>query len=1125
MALRICWDKFEVALLIDACNQVREKKIAKSEMIHKLSMALRKRAIEQRIDIDEFFRNGNGISLQMTKMDYLLTNGKSGLPGASKLYVEMAELSKSNPVEFAKILADARAQIGEPEVKVNMSTKDLFRQYLSYNSSKKFITQTIIKALDESSDYCYSRNLSKVSFWDMTNSGEFTFVASKLLGMKSYRLTHKKIAVVLDKAVPLYKEFLKHKEAATTKITNIDANAEQENTIVKDTVQLESKNNPQLVKEVDIQALADKLYLALKSECDVNPYGAILTYLSQKVEASEKEVESILESAEWASFEEEKYKFEVMNDENQVLEYDFNNPASLNFTKPVKATYFGEIVSKATSWRKLLLDLLKVLHENYPTAFNNAAGVAYPPSNVPLIGTRSDLPSFRVPGEFVDEMYIELNRSANNILANIKRLLDICNADYENLVITYKKKQIERGIARDIKDKSEHIEENRSKVYQKLYSISKVYDDPTGMPINKIMSILGNGVDEPFVRDILNNASWAVKLSDNVYSFSGNTNVILKEQITPYMITTQNSVTDSVFFNYLHEQTELADTSCRSYVSAIRTAEEYAENNNYSSYKIYDCSFEDAAELIQKLLNDAAFMEFNIKQHNRFRAAFIKFLEMGGRIPTIGKKITSKSTKHIEHVKTQPKDFDKEKFEATLLRRYQNGMQFDSIDFENFRELYEMLYDEVLTFDDSALEDRLRYCGVIYKDRLFPAEGIIDSDTKEILFAYIENSFESGKKVLYYKAIYEDLADAFASCYTLSDENMLKAYIEYSLTSRKYYFFSNYMSVEKNVKVDHNTEVEEYFLSVGKPIRKEDVCTALSHIPQEQVNRIITMDSRFLRNAKGEYFHIGIFEITDDELECIADIINGFIDENEYAIWADVWNEIQDSMPVFLENNLYLSGLGVRNAIAQHYVGKFIFEGAVISLPKDKYAMKNVYQLYAKHHDEFTADDIYNLSKELDTVIYFDALTKVSVRVSHDLFVSKKIINFDVEMIDKTIESFMSKDYIRIREIDSFLAFPYVGYEWNEYLLESYLLSYSKNFTLLNNGLSLNNVAGAVVKKNGKIEEFVDACAAVLSESRIDLKKSEALNYLAEVNMITRRSYKELDIAIRKATQIRNRKE
>ena len=35
-----------------------------------------------------------------------------------------------------------------------------------------------------------------------------------------------------------------------------------------------------------------------------------------------------------------------------------------------------------------------------------------------------------------------------------------------------------------------------SKIYQKLYYISKVYDDPNGMTLEKIMSMLGYGTDE-----------------------------------------------------------------------------------------------------------------------------------------------------------------------------------------------------------------------------------------------------------------------------------------------------------------------------------------------------------------------------------------------------------------------------------------------------------------------------------------------------------------------------------------------------------------------------------------------------------------------------------------------------
>ena len=600
----------------------------------------------------------------------------------------------------------------------------------------------------------------------------------------------------------------------------------------------------------------------------------------------------------------------------------------------------------------------------------------------------------------VDFLIINKQRQLVKALAELKKKDSYIKADKESggkyseaLTLLFQFKQDKPLAATDVNWQNKE----RMKLYQKLYSISQVYDDPSGLTISKIMSLLGKGTDGQSVRDILDGAPWAIQLSDEKYTFS---------------------------------QTK-------------------------------------------------------------------------------------------ESINKEPTDYDKDKFVQTLLHRFRNGMQFDSIDFENFRELYETLYDESLSFNDAELEARLRYCGVYYKDRLFPAEGIIDGTTKEKLFQFIENSFSSGKKVLYYKAIFEELADVFSSCFVLSDENMLRAYIEYTAEKGKYYFSSKYMSMEESVSINHVAEVEEYLLSAGKPMTIKDMSVSLSHIPKDQLSLIINNGHSFLRNAKGEYFHVDIFEISDTEIECIANIINGIIQKNEYAIWTDVWKMIQEELPEFLENNLYLSSTGVRNVLAQKYIGRFNFESAVISMPKDKYAMGDIYQLYAKHHAEFSTDEIIALSKKLDTGIYFDALAKVSVRVSHDLFVSKDRIHFDVSSVDKAIGSFMSKDYICIREIDSFLSFPNVGYEWNEYLLESFVCSYSKKYKLLNNGLSRDNVAGAVAKKTGTILEFVDACAAVLADAPITLNKQEVLDYLANINMITRRSYRDVELAIAKAKEIR----
>ncbi len=1035
MAIRIEWDEFEIALLIEACEEVLGSVKKKTEVVRRLSSNLRKRAVSKGVTIDEVFRNENGISLQMQKMDYLLTHGKKGMPGASKLYAEVARLRKSNPQKFEEILKRAKEEIEMTNLSQQDSDKKaLFIQWLAEHPIKKYSSSAIIDALDQASDYCISKKICKEGFWKVQSKAEFNAATSKLLSFRIFRLMYRSVAARLDKAIPLYKEFLDSYETLGTNGSNRPKE--------------EFANTPSSVSSSNA-VLAD-----------------------------------------------------------DTLQLNFSDIGSLAFSKPVRLKYKNQAFTDFNGWANLYAKVASLLKLDYPQIIVD--GLSLPEGSAPEIS--QDLKILRKPKGISGNLYIETNHSATEIASKIAALLHMCGVALSDVSISYTlKNEVETKETLQVKSEKE-------KLYDKLYSISRIYDDPAGLSLSKIMGLLGSNISSDLAQNILDHAAWSHKIADGIYSFASVvTSTIMNEKTSEKI----SVISDSAFYDYLDKTLGMAEPTCRSYVSAIRSAENCAKEYGFDSYRIYDIDTSKAVSLIEALMSDEGFAAYNLQQHNRFRAAFTKFTDMAGLTVTFGKPSLQRQERVEENAVA---DFDKEKYVEVLMSRYRNGITFDSIDFDNFREIYQDFNDCGIDVDDATLEKQLRLCGVFYNDRLFPAEGIMDDTVKAKLFGYIENSFASGKKVLYYKAIFEDLADDFASCYTLADENMLRAFIEFTAEDGKYYFFKDYMSTESDVKIDNTAEVEEFLLSAGKPMKVEDVCTALTHIPEDKVDSIIKFDSRFRRNAKGEYFHIDIFEISEQELEKIAAIIDGFITENDYAIWTDVWNKIQETMTVFLENNLYLSGLGVRNAISSHYLGRFNFDGAVISRPNDCYGMRDVYQLYAKHHPTFTADDIYILSKELDTGIYFDALSEVSVRVSHDLFITKDQIAFDADAVDRAIGSFLSKDYIRIREIDSYLVFPNVGYEWNEYLLESFLLSYSKKFELLNNGLSLNNVAGFVVKKNGQIKEFVDACADFLADGRIELKKADAINYLASTNVISRRSYKDIDLALRRATQIRARK-
>ena len=62
MALRIPWDKQETALLIDAYLRLKNKELSQQEAVKEVSTLLRRRAILSGMEIDDVFRNTNGIT-------------------------------------------------------------------------------------------------------------------------------------------------------------------------------------------------------------------------------------------------------------------------------------------------------------------------------------------------------------------------------------------------------------------------------------------------------------------------------------------------------------------------------------------------------------------------------------------------------------------------------------------------------------------------------------------------------------------------------------------------------------------------------------------------------------------------------------------------------------------------------------------------------------------------------------------------------------------------------------------------------------------------------------------------------------------------------------------------------
>lgn len=122
---RISWDKYETALLFKAYESITRGEDYKSEAV-KLSNTLRQYAINRGMEINETYRNVNGMNMHLAQVQYLFTEGNKGLPSCSKAIKEMHELYQSDYNAYLSLLKEAIRLSQAPDcVNVNRPNKEL----------------------------------------------------------------------------------------------------------------------------------------------------------------------------------------------------------------------------------------------------------------------------------------------------------------------------------------------------------------------------------------------------------------------------------------------------------------------------------------------------------------------------------------------------------------------------------------------------------------------------------------------------------------------------------------------------------------------------------------------------------------------------------------------------------------------------------------------------------------------------------------------------------------------------------------------------------------------------------------------------------------------------------------
>lgn len=105
------WDKYEVALLIEAYQNIKQGRVDKNTALVALSQNLRQMAQNEGLEIDDVFRNLNGMQWQLGFIEraFLGSDFESRTP--PKIFVEMVAVYNENRQEYLSILKCAHEKI------------------------------------------------------------------------------------------------------------------------------------------------------------------------------------------------------------------------------------------------------------------------------------------------------------------------------------------------------------------------------------------------------------------------------------------------------------------------------------------------------------------------------------------------------------------------------------------------------------------------------------------------------------------------------------------------------------------------------------------------------------------------------------------------------------------------------------------------------------------------------------------------------------------------------------------------------------------------------------------------------------------------------------------------------
>ena len=573
-------------------------------------------------------------------------------------------------------------------------------------------------------------------------------------------------------------------------------------------------------------------------------------------------------------------------------------------------------------------------------------------------------------------------------------------------------------------------------------------------------------------------------------------------------------INKSDFYLWLTEEKGLAAPTGRSYASAINRCDSLCSENNIGTGRIYgEVSLDKLKSNIELLTMDADFRAINEMQNNRLTAALSKYLEFL-RVEESGKAQGTNAVQGSEQEKVSQDELGRIR-ETLKLPRFEYGFKDDGVELYRFRASYEEVNGTDCPLDDDILIDFIRDIGFEFDGKIY----LISDENMKAIIDEINDYDNQGINIIYYESLYDLKSYEYFDAKIVSAD-MLKDLLKYLMP--RYRYKGNYFALT----LEHQTELELIRNDIirvwgGNTLQTfDELALKLPLIPMEKIKFTLAQQSTFVWNSAETYMQAEWFDADEDEIERLADYIDEQCEEHRGVSLDEIpFDHLIEMNPEISETALYTCFCKLVEDRFERNARMLTRKGA----SKDTYTA--VIE-FCRKQDKCTYEHLEYIAKQVAGTIrrpdIVEAANVVMVRVDKDDFIADRLIKFDIDRIDAALDYVVTDDFIGMREITTFSTFPFTGYGWNLYLLESYCRRFSKKYKYETRRANSSN-SGAVVAKSCALS-YHDIMTHAVARSDIKLQQDEVFDFLTEAGYMERKKYSDIDSLINEAAQLRERR-